>query len=56
MLRGSGILWDLRLIENYDDYSLLDFNVPIGLVGDCYDRYLIRVQEMRESISVFFNV
>ena len=49
MLRGSGIEWDLRRKEPYEVYDLLDFKIPIGLNGDCYDRYLIRVEEMRQS-------
>jgi len=52
MLRGSGFLWDLRLIENYDCYNLLNFSVPVGFFGDCYDRYLIRIEEMRESLFI----
>ncbi|SVA46789.1 uncharacterized protein METZ01_LOCUS99643, partial [marine metagenome] len=46
MLRGSGVEWDLRRKEPYEVYDLLDFMIPIGLNGDCYDRYLIRVEEM----------
>jgi len=49
MLRGSGIAWDLRKKQPYAAYSNLDFKVPIGLNGDCYDRYLVRVNEMRQS-------
>ena len=49
MLRGSGVEWDLRKKEPYEVYDLLDFKIPIGLNGDCYDRYLIRVEEMRQS-------
>jgi NADH dehydrogenase (ubiquinone) Fe-S protein 2 len=52
MLRGSGVLWDLRIIENYDDYNLFKFSIPIGEFGDCYDRFLIRVEEMRESLNI----
>lgn len=52
LLRGSGIQWDLRKTEPYEVYDKLDFNVPIGTNGDCYDRYLIRVQEMRESVKI----
>lgn len=52
MLRGSGILWDLRLIEAYDHYNLLRFTIPLGRTGDCYDRYLIRLEEMRESLLI----
>jgi len=49
MLRGSGIAWDLRKKQPYEVYDRLDFDIPIGTNGDCYDRYLVRVQEMRES-------
>ena len=49
MLRGSGIEWDIRRKEPYEIYNQLDFQIPIGLNGDCYDRYLVRVEEMRQS-------
>jgi NADH-quinone oxidoreductase subunit D len=49
MIRGSGIAWDLRKKQPYETYDKLDFDIPIGTNGDCYDRYLVRVQEMRES-------
>jgi NADH-quinone oxidoreductase subunit D len=49
MLRGSGIAWDLRKHQPYEVYDLLDFDIPVGKNGDCYDRYLVRVHEMRES-------
>ncbi|MDG1666822.1 MAG: NADH-quinone oxidoreductase subunit D, partial [Hellea sp.] len=49
MLRGSGIPWDLRRNQPYEIYSELDFKIPLGKNGDCYDRYLCRVQEMHES-------
>jgi len=55
MLRGSGKLWDLRLVEPYDAYNFFKFSVPIGLNGDCYDRYLIRVEEMRESSYIILQ-
>lgn len=55
MLRGSGIAWDLRRTQPYEIYEELDFNVPVGKNGDCYDRYLIRVQEMRESLKIIFQ-
>lgn len=49
MVRGSGLLWDIRLVDPYDSYNLFNFFVPVGIYGDCYDRYMIRVEEMRES-------
>ncbi|TFZ08841.1 NADH-quinone oxidoreductase subunit D [Ramlibacter humi] len=49
MLRGSGIAWDLRKTQPYEVYGKMDFDIPLGKEGDCYDRYLVRVQEMRES-------
>ena len=52
MLRGSGIPWDLRKSEPYEIYSDLDFNIPIGGIGDCYDRYLVRIEEMRQSLNI----
>jgi NADH dehydrogenase I D subunit len=51
-LRGSGIRWDLRKVQPYEIYSLLSFEVPIGKKGDCYDRYLVRIGEMRQSLSL----
>lgn len=52
MLRGSGVAWDLRKKQPYEVYDQLDFDIPIGTNGDCYDRYLVRIQEMRESIKI----
>jgi NADH-quinone oxidoreductase subunit D len=49
MLRGSGVAWDLRKSQPYEVYDRMDFDIPVGSKGDCYDRYLVRVQEMRES-------
>lgn len=55
MLRGSGICWDLRVDQPYEVYSALSFGVPIGKNGDCYDRYLIRIEEMRESLQIILQ-
>jgi NADH-quinone oxidoreductase subunit D len=52
MIRGSGIPWDLRKSQPYDCYEQLKFKIPVGKNGDCYDRYLCRIEEMRESISI----
>lgn len=52
MLRGSGIAWDLRKAAPYDVYSEMEFDVPIGKHGDCYDRYLVRVEEMYQSLRI----
>lgn len=49
MLRGSGIQWDLRRKQPYEVYDQMDFEIPLGVNGDCYDRYLVRVEEMRQS-------
>ncbi len=52
MVRGSGAAWDLRKAQPYECYGDLDFDIPIGKNGDCYDRYLIRMLEMRESVKI----
>ena len=52
MLRGSGVPWDLRKAQPYMVYDQLDFDIPIGKNGDCYDRYLVRVEEMRQSLRI----
>ena len=52
MLRGSGVAWDLRRNQPYECYDELDFDIPLGVHGDCYDRYLCRVEEMRQSIKI----
>jgi NADH-quinone oxidoreductase subunit D len=52
MVRGSGMAWDIRRAEPYEVYSELDFEIAIGKHGDCYDRYLVRMEEMRQSIHI----
>ena len=52
MVRGSGAAWDLRKSQPYECYAELDFDIPVGKNGDCYDRYLIRMEEMRQSVRI----
>ena len=52
MLRASGVKWDLRKEEAYEIYDKLDFEIPVGKNGDCYDRYFVRVEEMKESLKI----
>ena len=56
MLRGSGVVWDLRKHEPYAVYDKVDFDIPVGKNGDCYDRYLIRMEEMKQSLSIINQV
>ena len=56
MLRGSGVVWDLRKHEPYAIYDKVDFDIPIGKNGDCYDRYLIRMEEMKQSLRIINQV
>lgn len=56
MLRGSGIPWDLRKTQPYEIYDKIEFEIPQGTNGDCYDRYLIRIEEMRQSINIINQV
>jgi NADH-quinone oxidoreductase subunit D len=52
MLRSTGIPWDLRKAQPYDVYDKMEFDIPVGTNGDCYDRYLVRIEEMKESIKI----
>ena len=56
MLRGSGVAWDLRKHEPYAIYDKVDFDIPVGKNGDCYDRYLIRMEEMKQSLKIINQV
>jgi NADH-quinone oxidoreductase subunit D len=55
MLRASGVPWDLRKAQPYDAYEAMDFDIPIGKNGDCWDRYLVRVEEMRQSLRIILQ-
>ena len=55
MVRGSGCPWDLRKTQPYEIYDKLDFSIPVGTNGDCYDRYLIRIEEMRQSLKIILQ-
>jgi len=55
MLRGSGLNWDLRKNQPYEIYNDINFNIPVGTIGDCFDRYIIRIEEMRQSLLIIFQ-
>ena len=52
VIRASNVAWDLRKAQPYDCYAAMDFDIPVGLNGDCYDRYLVRIEEMRQSVAI----
>jgi NADH-quinone oxidoreductase subunit D len=52
VLRASGVKWDIRKADPYSIYDRFDFEVPVGTIGDCYDRYWVRIQEMRQSVRI----
>jgi len=55
LCRASGAIWDLRINNSYEIYNKLNFTVPIGIHGDCYDRYLVRIHEMRSSVNIIYQ-
>jgi NADH dehydrogenase (ubiquinone) Fe-S protein 2 len=55
LLRGSGCYWDLRKTNSYELYDILSFKIPIGMFGDCFDRFLIRMEEMRQSVIIIYQ-
>jgi NADH-quinone oxidoreductase subunit D len=55
MVRGSGMAWDLRRAQPYECYDEFDFQIPVGKNGDCYDRYLVRMEEMRQSVRIMLQ-
>ena len=55
MLRGSGVTWDLRKSQSYEIYNTIHFDVPIGQTGDCFDRYIIRLREMKQSLNIILQ-
>lgn len=55
MVRGSGLAWDLRRAQPYECYDEFEFQIPVGMNGDCYDRYLVRMEEMRQSASIMLQ-
>jgi NADH-quinone oxidoreductase subunit D len=55
MLRGSGVPWDLRKSQPYEVYERMEFDIPVGKTGDCFDRYLVRVEEMRQSLRIIMQ-
>lgn len=56
LLRASGVAWDIRKVAPYDAYSLVSFDVPVGTVGDCFDRFLVRMEEMRQSVLIINQI
>jgi NADH-quinone oxidoreductase subunit D len=52
MLRGSGVAWDIRKADPYDVYERMEFDIPVGVNGDCYDRFVVRLEEMRQSVRI----